>query len=291
VPTPLTALTWLLGIAAAGGLGAAVTLAAQTKRLRRALAANRAETVAARDGEHEAREDAERTNRTRAQFLGMVSHELRTPMMTLQLQFERLERALGARETPEHERQILGRISLSTRRLGEVVESLLSYSAIQSGRMKMIHERFDPGPVIEAIVEEMHPQAEQKGLVIRNVAGDSEEIETDPRLFRLILVNLTLNAIKFTQTGFIEVSALRLGRGYAVTVRDSGPGIPESERARIFEPFEQIEPLRTKHARGMGLGLTIVRDIAITLGATLQLDSDLGVGSAFTVIFPNDQAP
>ena len=102
---------------------------------------------------------------------------------------------------------------------------------------------------------------------------------------------MTLNAIKFTQTGFIEVSALRLGRGYAVTVRDSGPGIPESERARIFEPFEQIEPLRTKHARGMGLGLTIVRDIkALTLGATLQLDSDLGVGSAFTIIFPNDHA-
>jgi signal transduction histidine kinase len=291
VPTVLTALSWILGIAAVGGLGVALTLAALTKRLRRALAAGRAETVAAREGERHAREDAERTNRIRAQFLGMVSHELRTPMMTLQLQFDRLERALGARETPEHERQILGRINLSTQRLGEVVESLLSYSAIQSGRMKMIRERFDPEPVIEAIVEEMRLQAEQKGLTIRNVAGDSQEIETDPRLFRLILVNLTLNAIKFTQTGFIEVSALRLGQGFALTVRDSGPGVPESERARIFEPFEQIEPLRTKHARGMGLGLTIVRDIATSLGATLQLDSEVGVGSAFTIIFPNDQAP
>ena len=184
----LTALRWALGIAVAGGLGAAITVVVLPKRLRRALAASRAEAAAAREGERQAREDAERTNRTRAQFLGMVSHELRTPMMTLQLQFDRLERALGARETPEHERQILGRISLSTQRLGEVVESLLSYSSIQSGRMKMVHERFDPGPVIEAIVEELHPQAEQKGLAIRNVAADSEEIETDRKLFRLILV-------------------------------------------------------------------------------------------------------
>jgi signal transduction histidine kinase len=290
VPTLLTALSWILGIAAVGGVCAAIRQTALTKRLRLALAASQAATGAAQEGERGAREEAERTSRTRAQFLGMVSHELRTPMMTLQLQFERLERALGTRETPEHERQILGRINLSTRRLGEVVESLLSYSAIQSGRMKMVRERFDPEPVIEAIVEEMRPAAEQKGLAIRNIAGGSEEIETDPRLFRLVLVNLTLNAIKFTQTGFIEVNVLRLDRGFALTVRDSGPGIPESERARIFEPFEQIEPLRTKHARGMGLGLTIVRDIATTLGATLQLDSELGVGSAFTVIFPSNQA-
>jgi signal transduction histidine kinase len=291
LPTLLTALNWIVGIAAVGGVGAAITQTARARRLHRALAASRAATVAAQDGERGAREDAERTSRTRAQFLGMVSHELRTPMMTLQLQFDRLERAFGSRETPEHERQILGRINLSTRRMGEVVESLLSYSAIQSGRMKVIRERFDPEPVIEAIVEEMRPAAEQKGLTLRNVVGGSEEIETDARLFRLILVNLTLNAIKFTQTGFIEVSALRLGRGFAVTVRDSGPGIPESEQARIFEPFEQIEPLRTRHARGMGLGLTIVRDIATTLGATLQLDSEVGVGSTFTVIFPNEQAP
>jgi signal transduction histidine kinase len=284
-------LTWLLGIIALAGIGAAMVLWSQLRRLGRALAISRAEAGLARDGERDARQDTERASRTRNQFLGMVSHELRTPMMTLQLQFERLERALGARNPPEHERLILSRINLSTKRLGEIIESLLSYSAIQSGRMKTVRERFDPEPVIEEIIEELRPQAELKGLVIHHVVGDGAEIETDPRLFRLILVNLALNAVKFTQTGTIEVSTLRLAGGLALTVRDSGPGIPESERARIFEPFEQIEPLRAKTAHGMGLGLTIVREITTALGATLRLDSEVGVGSAFIVVFPNVQVP
>lgn len=260
--------------------------ALRLRRMRAALTGALAAAAAAREEARQAREDAQRAGRTRAQFLGMVSHELRTPMMTLQLQLERLGNAIATSNLPPHDRQIVARIGMSTRRLGEVVESLLSYSAIQSGRMKPVKEVFDPEPVIAAILDELRPQAEQKGLLVRHVAADGDRIATDPRLFRLILVNLTLNAIKFTQQGQVEVSALWLERGFALTVRDTGPGIPESERARVFEPFEQIEPLRMKHARGMGLGLTIVREIATTIDATLRLDSEVGVGSAFTVIFP-----
>jgi signal transduction histidine kinase len=280
-------LTWILAVLAPPATVAALVLAARLRRTTAALAAASAGRAVAMEAAREGQEAALRAGRARAHFLGMVSHELRTPMMTLALQLERLTKALASREVPDHDRQILHRMGLSAKRLGEVIDSLLSYSAIQSGRMKIAQEEFDPEPVIAAIVEELKPQAEQKGLALRQVCADGDRIRTDPRLFRLILVNLTLNAIKFTQAGGVEINALWLERGFALTVRDTGPGIPESERARIFEPFEQIEPLRTRHGRGIGLGLTIVREIAAAIGATLRLDSEVGVGSAFTVVFPS----
>jgi signal transduction histidine kinase len=232
-----------------------------------------------------AREQAEQASRAKAHFLGLVSHELRTPLMALEIQFERLERNLAKLGPPGDRGPILVRINASKARLTDVVESLLGYSAIYSGRMRVARERFQPALAIETVLEESRTQAEQKGLELRRGTIAATIIDTDPKLFRLVVVNLVGNAIKYTSRGFVEVSAGPTSNGYQVTVRDTGPGIPADEQVRIFEPFEQLAPVRAKRGPGVGLGLALVKEIAASLGAQIRLESEVGTGSAFTIEF------
>jgi len=221
--------------------------------------------------------------RVRDEILSFASHEMRTPLAILQMQLEMLKRDKSVLTTPN--RQILERIDRSYTRMVELVESFLQYSRLQ-GRIIVRSELVDLNALAGEVVEEFRPQAHRKGLrlVLTKVAG-SPRVESDQRFVRLILVNLIGNAIKLSQRGDVEVTITARDEEHRILVRDHGPGIAPADQIRIFEPFERGESIANKHIPGVGLGLALVKQMSEALGARIELDSRLGAGSTFTLIF------
>ncbi len=234
-----------------------------------------------------AREHAERASKTKSEFLGMVSHELRTPITGLQLHLQQLMRNHQVSLT-EKQKKLIRRMSSSTGRLVALVESLLHYTNIQSGRIASDLATCDAGEIASSALEEVRPQAEEKGLTLHlSIPYDLPPLQSDPLLVRLIVVNLLVNAVKFTERGFVEVELEHTGNAHQIKVKDTGAGIAPENRVRVFEPFEQVEPVRNKHLPGIGLGLALVKEMAVSLGGRVLLESELGSGSTFTVILPS----
>ena len=248
------------------------------------VAARRRDLEAALDATRVARDEAERASRVKGNFLALVSHELRTPITLLQLQLGRLARD-GSPSSLQ--RQVLPRLLTASRRLGALVEALLEHSRIASGRFALRREPVNVGELVEEAVEEHRPQAEAKGLRLGvTVDPGLPVIQTDPRFVSVIVANLLGNAVKFTEKGEVDVMVAASGDGVRVDVIDTGPGIPEEDRARIFEPFEQRDPVQMKHLPGVGLGLSLVREIGAVLGAKVELRSAVGAGSTFSIVLP-----
>ena len=224
---------------------------------------------------------------SRRRFLGMISHELRTPLTALCLQVERMQRN-GADLEYRHQ-ESLERIALSAGRLREMIETLLEYARIESGHVVVNVANFDLCDSVQKTVDYHRDEAEQRGLVLRCSAPETPTlVSTDRRLVELVLSNLIDNAIKFTTGGRVDIVLGRSPEGaHRVAVSDSGPGIPEAQQKRIFEPFEQLDsPLPKQRLGGIGLGLALVRDIAGALGGRIELVSKPQEGSTFTFFLP-----
>jgi signal transduction histidine kinase len=252
--------------------------------LARDLTMRKRELDTALESARAAKEVAERESRLKTNFLNLVSHELRTPVTSLLLQVELSQRVAPA--GPQS--QFVQRMHATTRRLVDLIVSLLDYAAIESNRLETHVETFDPRALAEEIQQDLEPQTRLKGLELRFVlADDLPPLETDRRRLRLVLVNLIVNAVKFTESGAVTVLLEHDAGGHSFEVRDTGPGIPAADRQRIFDPFEQLEPLRHKHAPGVGLGLAVVRQLVTALGGEVTLESEVGRGSAFKVSLPS----
>ena len=233
-----------------------------------------------------AREQAERASQLKTNFLGMVSHELRTPLTAFQLQLERLQRF---REPPlaEAQQEVLKRMVRSAERLAELVDSLLHYTRIESGKLTTETQDLDPLNLALDVLEELRPLAEAKGLsTTLHTVSSPRQVNSDPQILRLILRNLIGNAIKFTERGSVEVFVEADAVELSLRVKDSGPGIPASERTRIFEPFESLEPTRQKHTPGIGLGLALVREMTAALQGRIDVESTPNEGSTFILRLP-----
>jgi len=237
-----------------------------------------------------AREQAERASQVKTNFLGLVSHELRSPLAVIQLQLELLSRDPDVPFTGQ-QREAIERVRRSSQRLSDLIESLLEHARIESGRVALSIERFDPSLLAAEVAAELAPQAESKGLALRVSAPSvRQEVETDPRLLRLILVNLLGNAIKYTQQGFVSLTVEQVGQESRFCVQDTGPGIPDGKKDHVFEPFTQLESVRNGLAPGVGLGLALVRQMTRALGGRIELESMMGTGSTFTVVLPGNRA-
>jgi signal transduction histidine kinase len=236
-----------------------------------------------------ARDEAERANLAKSTFLNLVSHELRTPLTTLKLHLHLLQR--DPQLTPA-QLDRLRRMTTALDRLLHLVETVLTYTRLQSGRLVTAVEPVDLGLLAEGIGRDLKDQADQKGIALvvesplQAVTADS-----DAALLRIMLTNLVENAIKYTQQGTVQVAVTPESTSLTVTVRDSGPGIPPDDLARVFEPFEQVATIRRKTVPGVGLGLTIVRDIVAALGGTIRVDSQVGEGTTFAVSLPLQAPP
>jgi signal transduction histidine kinase len=259
---------------------------AQTQEeLVRELGAFRAE-LARRDEElrllYERGLEAERV---RTRLLANVSHELRTPLSALVLQVERMRR--DAAELSPHHRDAVARMRSATHRLTGLVDSLLEHARFEAGGISLRPEPVDPARVAAEVIEDLRPQAARKGLALSGPEpGGPSRVDTDPRLLRLVLLNLVSNAIKFTDAGGVGVSVEAAEGEHRLVVRDTGRGIAPEDQARIFEPFEQLETIARKHTPGVGLGLALVREVVSALGGRISVESAPGEGSTFLVAIP-----
>lgn len=234
-----------------------------------------------------AREQAERASQVKSLFLGMVSHELRTPIATMDMNVQMLERS---RETslPENQWRRVERLGRATRQIASLVESLLDYARLESGRVNQHLEELDAvGILRETIAAHVSHAADGVELALDAPDGPIPVLVSDARLLRVVLSNLVSNALKFTTAGSVRVSLTSEADSHVFKVEDTGPGLDDSDIARIFMPFEQLAPLQRKTAPGVGLGLTLVEQIVRTLGGTVEIASKPGQGSIFTVRLPS----
>jgi signal transduction histidine kinase len=251
--------------------------------LSRDVVLRKRELERALDDAREARKAAELASRAKSDFLSLVSHELRTPIASIELQLERLLRGTAG-NVSEEQLAILARISRSSSRLLDMVESLLEFARVESGRLAIQESRVELVSAVREVVEELRPRAESKSVeLVLTAQSEALWVDTDVRLLRLIVVNLIDNAVKYTDEGRIDVTLAGSRDGVVLRVIDTGRGIDLAHQELIFQPFEQLEPVRSKRQRGVGLGLALVRSIASALGAKVSLESQQGAGTAFTV--------
>jgi signal transduction histidine kinase len=249
------------------------------------IATHRRDLHAALESLRQAHGYAERMNQLKTTLLGMFSHELRTPITTLVIQLERLQRDRDGQLSAPQKKMVDG-IAAAAERLRGLVQSLLDYSELEAGRLETHLESFDVNTIGVELVEELGGQAARKKLALEYRAGPSlmPPLVSDRQLVRTILFHLLANAIKFTDTGSVTLSS-SYARGHRLAVSDTGPGIAAADRERVFEPFVQVEPLRHKHHPGFGVGLALVRAMVTAVGGRLDLESDPGRGSTFSVFF------
>jgi signal transduction histidine kinase len=234
----------------------------------------------------EAREKAEEASRQKSAFLATMSHELRTPLNGI-LGFAELLK--NDTENPEHQGYIEV-IEQSGGHLLNLVNEILDLAKIESGEMRFNRVAVALSDAVTEVAAGYRVTAEAKGLGFELALADDlpAEIATDPTRLRQLLNNLLSNAVKFTVTGLISFQISRRGDEIAFAVRDTGPGIPPESRETIFEKFKQLDNFLTREHGGTGLGLALVRQLAEHMGGRVSLESEVGVGSTFTVYLPLD---
>nr|WP_304363641.1 ATP-binding protein [Jiella sp. LLJ827] len=227
-----------------------------------------------------AKEKAEAASLAKTRFVVGMSHELRTPLNSI-LGFAQILEDDPA--TIGKHREGLSVIRRSGEHLAGLIDGLLDISRIEAGKIEVYNDVFSFAQLLNQIVEMFRLQAgnagldfvyEADGLLPSHVRGDEKRV-------RQILINLLSNAIKFTETGSVRFRVRYRNQIASFSVIDTGPGISAPDLERIFEPFERIEGART--TPGMGLGLTITKLFAEILGGDIQVESELGKGSAFHV--------
>ena len=209
-------------------------------------------------------------------------------MTTLKLRLQSLKRSISSSSFNSTELgQVLAMVS-AAERLFQLVDSILSYSQVESGRLPLEIGSFDVAALVSDVTREMRPQALHKeiGLSFRPPVATLPLLASDRRLVRVVVQNLVSNAIRFTERGSVEVVVLPSGGHCEIAVIDTGPGIAIENQARIFEPFELLEPIANKHTPGAGIGLALVRELVTALGGAIDLQSEVGHGSTFRVALP-----
>jgi signal transduction histidine kinase len=231
-------------------------------------------------------DDSQSANRAKADFLSVISHELRTPLTAVIGYAELL--ALGIPEpVTDRQREQIERIEIAARHLLQLIEEILTIASLEAGTVSIRRQEVKLSEVLRRAEAIARPLALEKQISL-TIQEPAEEIvmDTDPDRLLQVLLNLLSNAVKFTDTGSIVVSVQRSDGAVEIAVRDTGIGISEAQRERIFEAFWQAEQPITRRAGGTGLGLTISRRLLRLLGGTMEVTSQPGEGSTFTASIP-----
>jgi len=230
---------------------------------------------------------AEEAVRLRDEFLSIAAHELRTPLSALQLQLQ------GLLERPEgidsRIRAKLERACRSGDRMVTLVDALLDVSRITSGSFNLSASRFDLADAVEDVVERFREHAVRAGSTVTVRAERWLEGRWDRLRIEQVVTNLLTNALKYAAGTPVEIDLSGTEQDVIISVADEGPGIPESEKERIFLRFERAAPMR--NFGGLGLGLYVARQITEAHGGEISLASDRPRGAQFLIRLPRAHLP
>jgi len=230
----------------------------------------------------------EQASAMKSQFLANVSHELRTPLHAVVGYTSLLLEGVSGELTPK-QREKLSRVDSNASHLLAIIDDLLDLARIESGKMPVRTETFRIADVFREVRSESESLIDGSGLEVRFDAGEGiAPIVSDRKKVKQILLNLLSNALKFTPAGHVRIEAVHdpdAGR-VRIAVADTGIGISPENQQTIFEAFGQSETIFTVKQNGTGLGLSICRRLAEVLDGEITLDSELGVGSTFTLVLP-----
>jgi len=222
-------------------------------------------------------------------FLANVSHELRTPLNAIIGYSEMLQDEIGDpgeldRDQFHHD---LGTIIFSGRQLLSLINDILDLSKIETGKMLVTAEWFQPAALVFQVCDSLSPLLSQNSNQLElDIDSNMPELHSDPGKVQQIVTNLFSNACKFTQNGTIKVSAHWRDDELRISVADTGIGMTDEQQSRVFDAFIQAESTTSTEYGGTGLGLAIVKQFCEMLGGHITLDSAPGEGSTFTVALP-----
>ncbi len=228
----------------------------------------------------------ELASKHKSQFLANMSHELRTPMNAVLGYTDLiLDNIFG--DVPEAIRDTLERVKSNGQHLLGLINDVLDLSKIEAGQLTLSLGDYSMGEVVHAVVAAVESLAAEKKLALKaTVPADLPPGRGDERRITQVLLNLTGNAIKFTDAGEVSIQARASDGAFVVSVSDTGPGISEADQLRIFEEFQQADSSSTRKKGGTGLGLSISRRIVELHGGRLRVESTPGRGSTFSFTLP-----
>ena len=270
----------LMGIIAADNRSSQRSISSQQTRLLRALATLAAVAI-----------ERARMDEVRHQLVSAVSHELRRPLASIQA-YNELLLDEDAGPVTDEQKIYLRRVEEGCGRMGRMIEDLLDWSRLRSGKITVDRQKSDLRDTVREVADELSPKARQAEVDLSVEAADElPPVETDANLLEQVLSNLVENAIKYNHPGGRVAVRLRSDADSAVIeVSDTGPGIPPEFRGRIFEEFERGPRELHGQTEGTGLGLSIAARLTEYLGGSLELRSTVGEGSTFSVRLPYAQS-
>ena len=251
----------------------------------------RAEADAARREADAARHAAEQANAAKSQFLATMSHELRTPLNAIAGYVDLLELGVHG-PLSDAQRQDLARIRRSQSTLNRLVEDVLNFARLESGKVEYRYQEVLVDEFLATLEGFIAPRLAAKNLAYGlEIAGAGATVSIDRDKVEQVMLNLLSNAVKFTDHGRIDVRCQVDDTTIRIDVRDTGRGIPPAVQDAIFEPFTQVDGSLTRPADGTGLGLSISRQLARGMGGDITVASMPGEGSTFTVVLPSGGGP
>jgi signal transduction histidine kinase len=231
--------------------------------------------------------DLRSLERVKAEFVSLASHQLRTPLTSISWYSEMLLEDDTGVLNPDQRKYIQG-IHTATRQMVDLVNALLDTSRIDMNTFVIEPRPFDVVVIAKEVIQDIEPLVfKKKQNLIEDYSPRSLVVKIDPKLTRMIIQNLLMNAVKYTPAqGKIRLRIKKGVSDFKIQVSDSGYGIPKSQQAHIFTKMFRADNVRMRETEGTGLGLYIVKSILETAGGKISFKSVEGVGSTFTVSLP-----
>ena len=254
-------------------------------------ATNIGERVEAEEHLREAKEDAELANRAKSEFLSGMSHELRTPLNAIIGFSELIERESFGPLANEKYAEYVTDIHASGSHLLDLVNDILDIAAVESGRLELNEGILDVGAIAETAFRMVKSHAETGGIELtRALDPHLSGLFADERKVKQIVLNLLTNAVKFTpEGGRVSFEARLEVDAMALVVADTGVGMNEDSLTKALTKFGQVNSELSRNNQGTGLGLPLVKGLMEAHGGTLELTSEIGVGTTATVRFPKER--